>query len=143
MNNQLTTKESILKEFREKFLMKGSECTWETYPNPEEVESFLSSKIDEIERETREKAHEPFYYKDDKFVCCRKCGLIMPRKGWGIPCPGVVKIELRDNSLSHPKDSPVEGEEKGCGCMCHDISHSLECIHNMHSSSHSKEGGKE
>lgn len=39
------TDREILQEFREKFLMKGSECTWKNYPEPEELEQFLLAKL--------------------------------------------------------------------------------------------------
>ena len=44
-------KQKVREDFREKFLMKGSECTWEGYPEPEEIESYLIQKIEEQERE--------------------------------------------------------------------------------------------
>lgn len=44
-------KQKLLKDFREKFLMKGSECTWEVYPEPEELESYLLEKVAEAKEE--------------------------------------------------------------------------------------------
>ena len=51
-------KQKVREEFREKFLMKGSECTWEGYPEPEEVETYLIQKLEEQERELVGKCHE-------------------------------------------------------------------------------------
>jgi len=50
----MTNTEQEIKEFREKFLAKGSECTWNFYPEPEEIEQFLLSSIREAEQRGRE-----------------------------------------------------------------------------------------
>jgi flagellar biosynthesis/type III secretory pathway protein FliH len=52
--NKKTILQEKIEEFRETFLMKGSECTWESYPNPEEIEQWLSSTLSEVIKETRE-----------------------------------------------------------------------------------------
>lgn len=50
-------------------------------------------------KEAMEKAkdgeHAWFKFKDDKFNCCAKCGIIQRKDGKNKPCPGVVKVTLR------------------------------------------------
>lgn len=46
------------REFEEKFIMEGSDCTWKVYPTPEEVKSFLSQKLEEAYRMGVEEGRE-------------------------------------------------------------------------------------
>lgn len=100
MKKQLTTKEKILTEF------EGS-----TFASHEAVVGWLSSKIDEIERETiksvenlmdEKRAKELrgkfriFFNKEE----CPVCG-----------ADPVKQREMILKSLSHPKSSPVEEEK--------------------------------
>lgn len=48
------TNKEIIEGFREKFLQKGSDCTWKDYPVPEEFEEFLTQALEQKEREVRE-----------------------------------------------------------------------------------------
>ena len=36
---------TMQQRFDERFLTKGSECTWETYPEPEEIKAFTKAEI--------------------------------------------------------------------------------------------------
>jgi len=50
----LAGKEDWREEFREKFLMKGSDCTWESLPSVIEVEDF----IEKIQQEAYEQGYK-------------------------------------------------------------------------------------
>lgn len=46
----------------------------------------------------RENGHEWFYYRQDKYLSCRKCGLVRRTDGKSRSCAGPVKISLRDSA---------------------------------------------
>ena len=46
--------------------------------------------------------HEWFTPDGFTFECCRKCGIVRRRDDKNKPCPGVVKVTLRDKPLAHP-----------------------------------------
>lgn len=40
--------------------------------------------------------HAWFKFKDDNFDCCAKCGIIRRKDDKNKPCPGKVKVTLRN-----------------------------------------------
>ena len=52
-----TLVEEAIKEFRKEFIEKGSDCTWKVYPNPEELELWLTEKLEEVKIEAYTEGH--------------------------------------------------------------------------------------
>lgn len=47
-------------------------------------------------KEAKEGEHAWFFFKDDTFHSCAKCGIIKRADGRNSPCKGMVKITLRN-----------------------------------------------
>ena len=59
--------------------------------NPAQLIKLIAERAEE---------HDWFYWKTDRFRCCRKCGVIERKDGKNKPCKGKCKIVLRDERLT-------------------------------------------
>lgn len=148
----MTNTEQIIQRFREK--LKRYDV--EKFVSPlnavvamEDLESFLSQSLEELERTVREEERKAVI---DEVITFRS-GYVYDDYSSLYQQSGKIWAEYAEKEgkfldfLSHPKDSPVEGEEKGCACHCHykDLRCTTEDCNGMYWCQHcqSKGGGKE
>lgn len=97
-------KQTILDNFRKKFVMEGSDCTWNVYPEPEQMMDWLSHSLDSFEQSIREEEREKIKNKISG----------MWIRGMGIEIDAYnsqLKAQIDTLSLLSPQESTTE--EKG------------------------------
>jgi hypothetical protein len=60
----MTNKNTTWEEFKQQFLTKGSDCTWEIYPEPEAIKEFIEANFiprSELEEKMRGLMKEDLY----------------------------------------------------------------------------------